>query len=454
MPQSSLPYIPEYISVHLGKPDTNASNLQVTFADYIKNVASSEIYPTWPNNSIRANIYAQISYTLNRIYTEWYRSKGYDFDITNSTQFDQAYIPDREIFSNVSEVVDDIFNDYVIKQGSVEPYFTQFCNGTTSTCDGLSQWGTVDLANQGFTPYEILQHYYGNDINIISNAPVQSIEQSYPGVPLRLSNTGNEVRTIQLQLNRIGKNFPSIPAISSTDGTFGLVTQKAVTEFQRIFDLTPDGVVGKSTWYKIKNIYNNVKKLSELSSEGIKLEDVTDIYPAILKEGSTGNPVSVTQYYLNVVGYFNQAIPLIAIDGIYGPKTTDAVLQFQKFYGLKQDGIVGRSTRYKLQEIYNGLLANLPLGYEGTRAEFYPGYILKKGMEDRNVQDLQTYLNVIAKFNPAVPKTEVTGYFGDKTQQAVKAFQENYGLNPTGVVGPITWYKIAQTHDKLLGLSE
>ncbi|MEG0693098.1 MAG: peptidoglycan-binding protein [Oscillospiraceae bacterium] len=454
MPEARLPYIPEYITVHLGKPDQNAQNIQVSFSDYIKNVASSEIYPTWPEEAIRANIYAQISYVLNRLYTEFYRSKGYDFDVTNSTQYDQAFVPEREIFANISEIVDDIFNDYVSKQGSVEPYFTQYCNGTTVTCSGLSQWGTVDLAKQGYTPYEILQHYYGDDININRNTRVQSIEFSYPGAPLKLGMSGNDVQIIQFQLNRIRKNFPSIPTINSPDGTFGVETENAVKEFQRIFDLTPDGIVGKSTWYKIKSTYNGVKRLSELSSEGLKLEEITYLHPTIIQEGSMGDPVKIVQYYLNIIAYFNQTIPLIDMDGVFGPQTKDAVLAFQRFYGLTQDGIVGAETWNKMREIYNSILASLPEGYEGKRAEIYPGYVLKKGFRDRNVEDLQRYLNVIAEYNPAIPKIDPTGYFGDKTESAIKAFQQNYGLNVTGLVGPVTWNKIAQTHDRLLGLTE
>ena len=167
-----LPFIPENITVHLGPPDSDADNVTLSFLDYIKNVASSEIYPTWPENALRANIYAQISFALNRIYTEWYPSQGYDFDITNSTAFDQAFVPNRDIYDNISRLVDSLFNSYVRRQGSIEPYFTQYCNGTTVTCEGLSQWGTVPLAEQGLIPYEILQNYYGDDIDIVQNAPV------------------------------------------------------------------------------------------------------------------------------------------------------------------------------------------------------------------------------------------------------------------------------------------
>ena len=167
MPEQVFQPIPQNITVHLGPPSSSAENITVPFVDYIKNVASSEIYPNWPENALRANIYAITTYALNRIYSEWYPSRGYDFDITNSTAFDQAYVPDRDIFENISVLVDELFNDYVVRQGTVNPLFTQFCNGTTSTCNGLSQWGTVNLANEGLTPYEILQRYYGNDINII-----------------------------------------------------------------------------------------------------------------------------------------------------------------------------------------------------------------------------------------------------------------------------------------------
>ena len=213
MPEILAPVIPQNITVHLGAPNENAQNVTVNFIDYIKNVASSEIYPTWPDEAITANVLAIISYALNRIYTEWYRSRGYDFDITNSTAVDQAFVPDREIYENISRIVDNIFNDYVVKRGSVEPYFTQFCNGTTSTCAGLSQWGTVTLANSGLTAFQILQNYYGTDIGIVENAPVADIAESYPGVPVRIGDFGNNVKIIQTQLNRIARNYPAIPKI-------------------------------------------------------------------------------------------------------------------------------------------------------------------------------------------------------------------------------------------------
>ena len=290
------PYIPQFITVHLGAPASGAQNVTVTFPDYIKNVASSEIYPTWPESALRANIYAQISFALNRYYTEWYRSMGYDFDITNSTAYDQSFVQNRDIFSNVSDIVDEIFNSYVRRQGSVEPYFTQYCNGTTVTCDGLSQWGTVTLAEQGYTPYEILTYFYGDDIDIVTGAPVRTGTPSYPGLPLRQGDGGNDVRTKQIQLNRISRNYPAIPKIPNPDGIFGQETEDAVRAFQRIFNLTVDGIIGNATWYRIAYLYTAVKRLSELDSEGISLEEASQQYPGVLRPGDTGPEVQFVQY--------------------------------------------------------------------------------------------------------------------------------------------------------------
>ena len=299
-----IPYIPEQITVHMGSPDSDAENITVDFPYYIKNVASSEIYPTWPESSLRANIYVIITYALNRIYTEWYRAIGYDFDITSTTQFDQAFVQNRDIFENISQIVDEIFNDYVRKQGSIEPYFTSFCNGTTVTCSGLSQWGTVELANRGYTPYEILKNYYGNDIEIVRNAEVRTNTPSYPEIILNLGMSGNDVRTIQVQLNRISRNYPAIPKIESPDGTFGVQTEEAVKAFQSIFNLNVTGMVDKATWYKIAYIYISVKRLAELNSEGLSIEEVSKQYSEELRIGMDGSEISNLQYYLAVVGAY------------------------------------------------------------------------------------------------------------------------------------------------------
>ena len=337
--------IPETITVHLGAPSENAQNITVPFADYIKNVASSEIYPTWPEQAIRANVYAQISYVLNRVFTEWYRAQGYDFDITNSTRYDQSFVPGRDIFENISTIVDDMIGTYLTRGDSIEPLFTQYCNGTTVTCPGgLSQWGTVPLAEQGLSAEQILQSFYGSDINFVTGAPLSpNLGGSFPGVTLRLGDFSEDVRTVQTRLNRISTNFPNIPKIYPTDGVFSADTERAVRAFQRQFNLTEDGLVGQATWYRIAFIYNNVKRLSELNSEGLTLSEISRQYPERLTEGMSGPGVQLLQYFLAIVGEFYDALPRWQagqLDGVFGPQTREAVTAYQQLVGLPMTGAV------------------------------------------------------------------------------------------------------------------
>lgn len=442
------PVIPDYITVHLGRPNSPARNVRVPFTDYIKNVASSEIYPTWPENALRANIYAQVSFALNRIFTEYYRSRGYDFDITNSTAYDQAYVDGRDIFSNISKIVDELFNDYVTKGNQIQPYFTEYCDGRTVSCKGLSQWGTVTLANQGRTPYQILQNYYGNDVNIVRNAPVKNIPESYPGTLLRLGSVGEDVRTIQRQLNRIRRNYPAIPSIPNANGYFDAATRAAVRKFQSVFGLDVDGIVGKSTWYKIKQIYNAVKKVSELYSEGITMSEVDRIFSKVVRRGDRGTDVRSVQYYLAFLGFFNDNLPEITVDGIFGPATENAVRAFQSQYGLTVDGIVGRSTWYRLQDAYNATLNSLPDEYRSYSSLLYPGYTLTTGASGNVVTQVQTYLRTIAQNNNSVPLITVDGIYGERTKDAVEAVQRLSGLPVNGSVGPLTWNAIVNLYNE------
>ena len=226
MPQV-IPYIPQRITVHLGAPSSDAANVTVNFADYVKNVASSEIYPTWEEAALRANILAIVSFALNRVYTEFYRSRGYSFDITNSTAYDQFFVNGRSYFTNVARLVDELFDDYLRRPGFVEPLAAKFCNGTTVTCEGLSQWGSQNLARQGYDTVRILRSYYGN-VEIVNNAPIRGITTSYPGTPLRRGTTGPSVVIVQVELNRISQNYPAIPKIPLVDGIFGAQTEAAV----------------------------------------------------------------------------------------------------------------------------------------------------------------------------------------------------------------------------------
>ncbi len=352
--------IPSVITVHLGSPASYASNVQVAFTDYVKNAASSEIYPTWPDAALRANIYAIITFALNRIFTEWYRSQGYSFDITNSTAYDQAYVYGRPIYESISAIVDEIFNEYVTRQGQNAPYFTTFCNGTTVTCSGLSQWGTVTLAQRGYTPLQILRAYYPNDVVISQAQAVTNVLSSYPGTPLRRGSAGLDVQNIQNYLNRIRRNYPAIPMITDASGVFGSATEAAVRKFQSIFSLAADGVVGKSTWYKISQIYTAVARLAELDSEGTQLGIGTVPPSSVLRQGSGGNDVLTLQYLLNVIAQFYPGIPSVTQDGVFGSSTRQAVIAFQRMMQLGPDGIVGAATWQALYDIYLNIRGTLP----------------------------------------------------------------------------------------------
>ena len=446
---ANLPVIPETVRVHLGAPDTAAKTVTVSFPDYVKNVASSEIYPNWNDNAIRANIYAQISFALNRIYTEFYPSRGYDFDITNNIQFDQAFVEGRDIFQNISDTVDEIFDSYIVRRGNVEPLFARYCNGTTSTCDGLSQWGTVPLGEQGLTPYQILQRFYGNDIDIVTNVPVEGITASVPIRPLRIGSAGNDVRSLQIRLNRIATDYPSIPKIYPTNGVFTQSTEDAVRRFQEIFKLTPDGIVGKATWYRVQYIYNAVKRLSEVNSEGLKYEEVARQYPGEITEGQQSEYVSLIQYFLSFIAIYENSIPTVAIDGIFGPATKRAVEAFQALSDLPVTGTIDLETYTALYDAYRGIINSLPDSAFIGIARPYPGFQLVIGSEGDDVEALQTYLNVIGTVYSAIPPISADGIYGPATADAVSAFQTEFGLPSTGIVNAETWIAIASLYNDI-----
>ena len=446
---NTTPTIPETVTVHLGAPDSDAPNVTVSFADYIKNVASSEIFPTWPENAIRANIYAQTSFALNRIYTDYYRSRGYDFDITNSIGIDQSFVNGRDIFENVSQIVDELFNDYIVQGNSVEPFFAAYCDGRELRCDGLEQWGTVALAEDGLTPYEILQRFYGNNINIVTNAPLGDREGTWDGQTLSLGSLGNSVQQIQIRLNRISKNYPSIPKIYPVDGVFGEGTQDAVIEYQRAFNLEPDGIVGKSTWYSIQRTYNAVKRLNDLASEGLGREEVELLFNSFLEEGDTGSEVFELQYLLSFAAQYNNEIPPTAIDGIFGEGTKRSLLAFQRAFGLNETGTVGINDWNKLYSEYVSIIDSLPQGYFGSSTLPYPGTVLRLGSEGEYVSALQEYLNFIGNTYTSIPKLTVDGVYGPATQRAVLAYKSIFGLGNQGIVSSSTWDSITSTYRDL-----
>ncbi len=451
MPEVS-PVIPEFITVHLGAPNSNAQNVRVPFIDYIKNVASSEIYPTWPENALRANIYAQISFALNKIYTEFYRSRGYDFDITNTTQFDQAYVQGRTIFEDISDIVDDIFDSYLRRNGAIEPLASQFCNGTTVTCEGLSQWGTVSLANDGYLPFQIIRYYYGDDVNIISNVPVESVGASYPGTPLRLGDVGPDVQQVQILLNAISTNYPAIPKVP-TGAVFGEATENAVRTFQRIFNLTPDGVVGRATWYKLINLFTGINRLNELNARGDVIFGLSLEYPDALREGDTGQGVYTLQLMLNVLSEYYDTVPQVAEDGVYGPSTTSSVAAFQRVYGLPVDGIVGPLTWESMYNAIKGIYIATGRSAEFTTAPAavqFPGVTLSMGARGNAVMTLQNHINDIVPVFANVPPVNPTGNYGVNTRTAVSELQNRMNLPQNGTADEDTWNGIERMRQNVL----
>ena len=395
-----IPYVPQQITVHLGSPSSNAMNVTVPFIDYVKNVASSEIYPTWDESALRANINAIVSFALNRVYTEFYRSRGYDFDITSSTAFDQAFVNGRSYFDSVSKIADELFNDYLRRPGFVEPLAAKFCNGTTVTCEGLSQWGSQNLAQQGYTDQQIIRNYYGN-VETVTNAPVRGIVSSYPGTPLRRGSRGPNVVTLQVALNRISQNYPAIPKIPETDGIFGQRTEATVRKFQEVFDLAVDGIVGPQTWYAVVRLYTAVTRLGELHSYGQRFYSINWNPPEALRPGSTGEKVRQLQFMLEVLSTYIPEIPPVTIDGIYGNATRAAVLAAQRRFRLPETGVVDKAVWDQIYDQYSGIentsLRNSETfprtrgntGYNTTTTmQQFPGYDLSLGQQDPVKQEV------------------------------------------------------------------
>ncbi|MBO4419547.1 MAG: peptidoglycan-binding protein [Oscillospiraceae bacterium] len=404
-----LPYVPSYITVHLGPPSSSAENVTVSFQDYVKNVASSEVYPTWNENALRANILAITSFALNRVYTEFYRVRGYPFDITSSTAYDQQFYRGRNYFSNISRLVDSLFDDYIRRVGYIEPLAAKFCNGTTVTCEGLSQWGSQNLAAQGYGWLQILRNYYGQNIEIVSDARKADYAESYPGAALRVGSRGRSVAQVQTALNRISQDFPAIPKLT-VDGIFGSGTERAVRIFQQAFGLTDDGIVGRQTWYNLERVYTGVLRLSELRSQGLRYEDLGWEFLEPLRVGDRGNKVSQLQFMLAVVGQFVQEVPVISADGIFGPLTRDAVASFQRYEGFPVTGEADDRTWDALYELYSGI-DNRVLDNQAAFPKF--------DTAETTVVNVRQRLTAL-------------GYSGANLQEALRAFQRANGLAVTG----------------------
>ena len=448
-PSSARPVtVPEMVTVHLGLPGSDAVNVTVPFVEYIKSVASSEVFPTWPRESLLSNIHAEATLVMNRIYTEWYPSQGYDFDVSASPAFDQYYVHQREVFDTIDVLVDEYFKYYIGRQGFVEPIFAQFCDGRQSACSGLSQWGTVDLAAMGYTAIDIIRYYYGQNTELRTAELAKSLPDSYPGSPLTMGSSGEDVLRVQNRLNRIAINYPAIPFITIAEGNYGAETARSVRSFQQVFGLPVNGTVDEDTWYRIIYIYNAVKRLGELESEGEEVQ--SGAYPGNeVRIGDRGPNVLRLQWYNNAIARSNQfpQLRVIDLDGIYDNETAEAMRALQALLGLPQTGVVDKATWDAVTRLYN------EVGEIGTDDEYYggeisgwprpyPGAPVRRGATGDTVYYIQDLINAINSGNSAVPRVARDGIFGAETQAAVIAFQNAYGLASDGIVGPLTWEKL------------
>ena len=440
-----LPVIPEYIVVHLGPPGSGDRNIRVSFVEYIKNVASGELYPNWPKEALKANIYAIISFALNRIYNEWYRSKGYDFNITSSSQYDQSFAEDRQFFEVIYDLVDEMFPSYLVRSGQVQPLFASYCDGRNTTCSGLSQWGSVSLANQGLDALRILKYYYGDSIQLVQDAEISPFMESFPGVTLSIGDAGDMIRLLKVQLNRIGQNYPAIPALIHDTIYYDVEMENAVRVFQKTFSLPITGQIDRATWYKIKYYFNAVKKITNIYSEGISKKEVALKYPMVLKEGDQGIYIRDLHYYLSLIACFNDHIPNVNISGdTFNSLTRENVLAFQTYYQLPITGEVDVSTWNQIRRVYQDYREAIPKGCRYTLNEFFSGRYLSIGMKGEDVLNLQRFLYIICEDSHKIPGVKVSGEFDSLTEQSVRFLQKKHGLEVSGVVTATTWFEIVE----------
>ena len=339
-------------------------------------------------------------------------------------------------------LTDDIFSTFIRKTGTVNPYFSEYCDGKTVSCPGLKQWGTVTLAEQGRSALSILRYYYGNDVEVIRTSNIASIPESYPGSPVRRGDRGPSVFTLQRQLNRITKDYPFFGTLTP-DGIFGEQMAETVKRFQRQFSLTADGVVGRQTWYKISYIYVSVKDLAELTSEGETSSGVLSDGTwggTVLRTGSRGGAVEQLQFWLNTISQYVASIPSVSVDGSFGSRTAAAVRAFQRRYGLAVDGVVGEAT-------WNAIYAQFfSIQSDNGTPNAYPGTALREGASGQNVRLVQFWLKIARTVYTALNNLKVDGAFGAATKRAVQAFQRYFGLSADGVVGRATWNKLHEVY--------
>lgn len=436
-------FIPEFITISIGELGCDGEIITIPFIDYIKNVSCSCVYPTWREEAIKANVYSIISFALNRIYTDWYRSKGYGFEITSSSRSDQMYVKGRNLFRNVCDIVDEVFDSCIKISGIDQPFLCR-CYNLTNTERRLSRWGSLDLAEDGLDALGILRKYFGENIEITKVRDVGGIVKKYPNTELSINSKGDDVKFIQRALNSIGSRYTGITKIPEEDGIFGKYTERAVMDFQKIFNLNVDGIVGNKTWNKISLLYALSKKIFGSGNDDFEYNS------NFLKIGSEGQEVKNIQKSLNyILGNYN-FLNKLEEDGYFGKKTENAVREFQEMFGLVVDGIIGKNTYDRIKYVEKNInnlkgfidkqLNNIPVKNknEYVRTVLSEDDIIipiKFGDSGENVKQLQVELNNLSNYYGFLSKVAEDGMFGNKTYEMVLKFQEKFLLSQDGIFG-------------------
>lgn len=430
-----IPIVPQYVTVHPGRPDTVSADITVTFPDYIKNVASCEISPTMPESALRAHIHMLVSFALHRIGSGFYRSRGYRFDITGDKDTDRPFAAGRNYFENVGRIVDECFNDCICRRGSDEPV-TDTAAGSEVTVHDI-----YELAKKGMTAPEILKKYYGSDIVIKTNIPVKGFA-SFPAISIKPGSAGGDIKTLQLMLNRISVYYPTIPKINPVNGIYDHNTAEAVKSFRTVFNCEPDIGVDKALWYKIQYAYDAAKKLCEPAAGcGFQAQFTEEI-----KRGDRGKAVTAVQNYLSRAAMYMTEINPVQVTGYYGAETEDAVISFCRARCLRADGVVDKQVYDTLFDVYNGL------GMQDrfcSTARPLPKIPLFRGVENDDVAYLKDCLCNISYTYPSIPAVSAGGLFDEGTRESVMKYQALFGLPANDIVDIDTWNSICALNDDL-----
>ncbi|MDR1542590.1 MAG: peptidoglycan-binding protein [Clostridiales bacterium] len=438
--------IPESVFVHLGRlQEADALNVRVGLESYLKNVAASEIYADWSEEALYANIYCHVSLLLSRVFSRWYRSRGYPFDITSDPASDQIYQPCRSIPDNISYIVDRVFNVYIRRLGMVEPCFPVLCGGDPDYCgSGLSQWGSEYLGRAGHSPLDILMLYLSSDIEFAESTNFRLEIGNILKRLLKEGDSGRDVSLVQTYLNRLRINYPAIPEIENPNGFFDSKTLKSVKAFQSLFNLDADGIVGKTTWFQLTKIYSAAKRLEEL--ENAKIKPNLDFSSQFEAPEENSENSALLRHMLDYASLFFKSVPSSEEAAYYGMPAQYQTASFQKTFGLPQTGKADAATLRMLYDQYRVLreIASLDAASENAADELSepPGEILSLGSTGERVLLLQQYLEGLSKRHPSILVVYHNGTFGADTDRAVKVFQNLYGLTPNGIVDQKTWDRI------------